>query len=137
MKELIESYKFWDIVTLWAKEILEHEDIVSRLLAEGVVKEGLRLNSVDTRWKRPKGDLELLGYPYVGYRPHAEGALMILKTESLEHLLASVRKAETPSRTELLETFILKEDFHVWLQTKNLSLPHFWFADHPAKATAS
>ena len=30
LSQLVESYKFWDVVTLWAKEKLEHEDIVAK-----------------------------------------------------------------------------------------------------------
>jgi len=28
----VESFKFWDIVTLWAKEELESEEVVARAL---------------------------------------------------------------------------------------------------------
>ena len=43
----IESYKFWDIVTLWAKEQLESEELVTRALAKGVIRDGLKLQSVN------------------------------------------------------------------------------------------
>ena len=63
--QMVESYKFWDVVTLWARERLEHEIVVARALARGVVVDGLRFQSVDPRWV--KQDQSLSGYPYVGY----------------------------------------------------------------------
>jgi len=30
LSQLVESYKFWDVVTHWAKERLEHEETVAR-----------------------------------------------------------------------------------------------------------
>ena len=62
---LVESFKFWDIVTLWARERLEHEVIVARSLARGVIVDGLRFQSVDPQWL--KQDQSLSGYPYVGF----------------------------------------------------------------------
>jgi hypothetical protein len=62
----VESYRFWDIVTQWASESMQHEQIVARALAKGVVRDGLRLQSIDPKWVN-KGTFELLGPPYVGY----------------------------------------------------------------------
>ena len=45
----IESHKFWDVVTLWAKERLEHENLVARALATAVIREGLILHSTDPK----------------------------------------------------------------------------------------
>ncbi|MCZ7563748.1 MAG: hypothetical protein M5U08_08015 [Burkholderiales bacterium] len=47
LTQFVESYRFWDVVTLWARERLEHEDIVAGALARGVVCDGLKLQSVD------------------------------------------------------------------------------------------
>ena len=130
LSQLVETYKFWDVVTLWAKEQLDHEEIVARALAKAVICDGLLLNSVDKRW--PKSDresMELKGYPYVGYCPVKGGEMMVLKVEALEHLLAIVRRAETPSRTVLAREFILQKDFAKWLGEAEQPLPSFWFPD--------
>ncbi len=49
LSQLVESFKFWDVVALWAKEQLDHEEVVARALAKAVICDGLRLNSVDKR----------------------------------------------------------------------------------------
>ena len=130
LSHLVESYKFWDVVTLWAKEQLDHEEIVARALAKAVICDGLPLNSVDKRWPKGARDkIELKGYPYVGYCPVQGGEMMILKVEALEHLLAIVRRAETPSRTVLAEEFILREAFARWSKAADQPLPSFWFPE--------
>jgi hypothetical protein len=53
----VESYKFWDIVTLWAKEQLEAEEVIARALAKAVIRDGLRLQSTDIRWAKGKGSV--------------------------------------------------------------------------------
>ncbi len=124
----VESYKFWDVVTLWARERFEHEEIVARALAKAVICDGLALHSVDPRWLDPKkGQLELHGYPYVGYRPVPDRETMILRAEALEHLLSIVHKAATPSQQALGEEFIAKIDFQRWLARSGEPLPTFWF----------
>src|SRR5712691_10814896 len=91
----VESFKFWDIVTLWAKEELESEEIVARALAKGVVRDGLRLNSTDLRWVKGKAlALALNGQPYVGFCAKPGVELCVLRAEALEHLLAVVREAK-------------------------------------------
>ena len=59
--QLVESYKFWDIVTLWGKELLQHESLVAKPLAACVVCDGLRLQSRDAKCVKA-GD-ELRGEP--------------------------------------------------------------------------
>ena len=56
LSRLVETYKFWEIVTQWAKERLEHEDVVARALSRAVICEGLPLNGVDKRWVPGSGD---------------------------------------------------------------------------------
>lgn len=58
----VESYRLWDVVAQWGRERLEHEHIVARVLAKGVVREGLRVQSVDPRWAQA-GTFELRGAP--------------------------------------------------------------------------
>jgi hypothetical protein len=130
LSQLVESYNFWDVVTLWAKEQLDNEGIVARALASAVICDGLALNSVDKRWlKGDREKIELRGYPYMGYCPVQGGEMMVLRVEALEHLLAIVRRAETPSRDVLAQEFVLQKDFAKWLGDSNHPLPSFWFAE--------
>src|SRR4051794_19021849 len=101
----IESYKFWDIVTLWAKEQLEPEEVVARALAKGVIRDGLRLQSTDSRWIKGKA-VELKGQPFVGFCATPGAEVAVLRAEALEHLLGVVRQAARPSRNLLSEEFI-------------------------------
>ncbi len=125
----VESYKFWDIATLWAKEQLESEEVIARALAKGVIRDSLRLNSTDIRWAKSKGKdaLALDGQPYVGFcgKPGAE--LSVLRAEALEHLLAVVRQAKRPSRKILQDEFVSQQDFREWLKATGQDLPAFWF----------
>jgi hypothetical protein len=123
----IESYKFWDIVTLWAKEQLETEEIVARALAKGVVRDGLRLQSTDIRWTKGKS-MELKGQPFVGFCAIPGAEVTVLRAEALEHLLGVVRQARRPSRSLLREEFITKDDFRHWLRDTGQELPAFWFS---------
>ena len=130
----IESHKFWDIVTLWAKERLEHESLIARALATAVVREGLMLNSTDPKWlKADDGKLELRGTPYVGYDPLGYGEIMILKAETLEHLLGVVRAAREPDKTRLTNEFIFRSDFAKWLVWSGEEWPKFWFPEGKEK----
>jgi hypothetical protein len=127
---MVESYKFWDIVTLWAKERLDHEEIVARALARGIICDGLKCQSIDMRWvKDGKAKMEFRGYPYVGYCAEPGGPMIILRAEALEHLLAIVRKAKTPSKKWLGEEFVFRDDFKAWLNKTEQPLPNFWFGE--------
>ena len=126
----IESHRFWDIVTLWAKERLEHESLVARALATAVVREGLILHSTDPNWlKAQDGRLELRGTPYVGYDPLGSGEIMILRAETLEHLLGVVRSAKEPDQSKLTDEFIFRSDFARWLIWSDEPWPKFWFPE--------
>jgi hypothetical protein len=127
----VESYRFGDVVRLWARERLEHEIIVARALARAVVCDGMRVQSVDARWLEndPGQDrpVEFRGYPYVGYTARPGGALSVLRISALDHLLAIVERGEEPDLTGLFEEFILREDLRGWLLAQQLALPKFWF----------
>lgn len=126
----IESHKFWDIVTLWSKESLQHESLVARALATAVVRDGLILHSTDPKWlKGDDGSFELKGTPYVGYDPTGTGEIMILKTETLEHLLGVVRAAKEPDKSLLSDEFIFRSDFARWLIWSGEDWPRFWFPE--------
>jgi hypothetical protein len=122
--QLVESYKFWDIVTLYARERLEHDIIVARALARGVVVDGLRLQSVDPRWL--DAARSLTGVPLVGYSAKGD-APVLLRAEALEHLLAVVGAALEPEHAALEQEFIKREHFARWLTDLGEPLPVFWF----------
>lgn len=128
LANLVETYRFWDIVTLWARERLEHEDIVARALARGIVRDGLKAQSTDPRWMRGNDQgIEFKGYPYVGFCARPGAAMCVLRAEALEHLLAVVHRAVPPERGKLAEEFIAREDFLAWLEANGLPRPSFWF----------
>ena len=45
--QLVESFRFWDVVALWARERLEHESLIARVLATGIIRDGLRFQSTE------------------------------------------------------------------------------------------
>ncbi len=128
LSQLVESYKFWDIATLWAKEKLEHEDIVASALARGIIRDGLKFQSIDTRWVKGK-ELEFRGEPFVGFVAKPGNSVAVLRADVLEHLLAIVRTAKKPSKKILKDEFILKDDFKNWLKETEQILPSFWFSE--------
>ena len=123
--QLVETYKFWDIAALWASERVENELVIARALARGVITDGLRFQSADARWL--KADRSLTGHPYVGYAADPSSTPVMLRVEVLEHLLAIVRQAATPSREILSVEFVGREDFCNWLKSTGQALPSFWF----------
>lgn len=126
LDHLIETYRFWDVTTRWARERLVHEVIVARVLARGIVCDGLRMESTDPKWLPATGTL--LGYPYVGYTAAAGGRPVILRAEALEHLLAIVHRAAEPERDALHPLFVTKAAFRDWLSRTGELLPAFWFS---------
>ncbi len=137
LSQQVESFKFWDIVAMWARERLEHEEVVARAVATGIVRDGLRCQSLDPKWVNGQlSKLELRGYPCVGYRPNPNREIMILRAQVLEHLLAVVHRAETPLRHVLTDEFVTKTDFASWLSDTGQPFPEFWFSK-PARATGA
>src|SRR6187431_1749984 len=91
----VESYPFWEVAVLWAAERREDLTAVARAMARGVLREGLRVQSVDARWSRP-GTFDLRGAPLVGYVA-LEGVLPIfIRASALGHLRAVVERAVLP-----------------------------------------
>jgi hypothetical protein len=126
LSQQVESYRFWEVVTQWAAEKLQHEHVVARALAKAVLRDGLRLQSVDPRWTNA-GTFELRGAPLVGYVAR-EGSLPIfLRATALNHIRGIVERAATPEPEALYEEFVTKQDFHAWLVRSGLILPAFWF----------
>ncbi|QJW84909.1 hypothetical protein HK414_18980 [Ramlibacter terrae] len=126
LSQHVESYRFWEVVIQWAQERLQHEHVVARALAKAVVRDGLRVQSVDARWLTP-GTFELRGAPLVGYVA-GEGMLPVfIRATALTHLRSIVERAATPQPEALFEEFMAKQDFHVWLTRCGFVLPAFWF----------
>src|SRR4051812_3116313 len=127
LSQQVESYRFWDIVTQWAAEKMQNEQVVARVIAKGVIRDGLRLQSVDPKWTSP-GTFELRGAPLVGFVAR-EGALPVfLRASALKHLRGIVEAAATPDPRALFEEFITKQDFAAWIAHARLEPPRFWIA---------
>jgi hypothetical protein len=122
----VESYRVWEVVTQWARERLEHEHIVARVLAKGVLREGLRVQSVDPRWAN-LGSFELRGSPLVGYVARQGELPIFIRTAALAHLRSVVQRAASPDPDFLRDEFIAKQDFHAWLVRSQILPPSFWF----------
>lgn len=121
----VDSFKFGDIVRHWARERLVHEVLVGRELARGVVREGLRLNSVNPHWTDPA--TEFRGSPLVGFAARPGQLPVILRTVALEHLLAVDRQALDADPALLSDEVVARADFRLWLVKTGRSLPAFWF----------
>lgn len=129
LSQLVESYRFGEVVRLWSRERLESEDVVARVLARAVVCDGLKLQSVDARWvSGASQNVEFRGQPYVGYCATPDAPMCILRATALDHLLAIIHRAETPSLQALSEEFVVRDDFKAWCERTNLPPPVFWFA---------
>ena len=123
----VDSYRFWDVVTLWARETLQHEHVVARALAKGVVRDGLRVQSVDPRWTN-KGTFELRGLPLVGYVARDGQLPIFIRSSALTHLRDITDSAATPDAQTVFEEFVSKQDFLTWLLHTGLKPPAFWFS---------
>ena len=126
LSRLVESYRFWEVTMQWARESLQHEHLVARVLAKGVVREGLRVQSVDPRWANA-GTFELRGAPLVGYVAREGDLPIFIRASALAHLTHIVERAAVPEPQILHEEFITKQDFQAWLMQSNIARPSFWF----------
>ena len=126
LNPFVDSYKFSDIVRLWARERLVHEVIVGRELAHGVVAEGLRIQSIDPKWLKPSEPFRR--HPYVGFSATANAAPIVIRAIALEHLLTVARGAADPVMSLLCEEFVMRDAFKAWLLHTRRVLPMFWFA---------
>lgn len=122
----VESYRFWDIVTQWARETLQHEHVIARAMAKGVVRDGLRVQSVDAKWTN-QGTFELRGLPLVGYVAKDGHLPIFIRSSALKHLRAIVENAAIPDAQVLFEEFVTKQDFLAWLTQVEVNPPSFWF----------
>ena len=122
----VDSFKFGDIIKHWGRERLVHDVLIFRELARGVVREGLRFQSVDPKWEKP--NTEFRGYPLVGYSARQDLPPVMLRAVALEHLLAVARDASEPDPAILHAEFVTKHDFRNWLVHSGKALPAFWYA---------
>lgn len=122
----VESYRFWDVVVQWARERLEHEHVIARVLAKGVMRGGLRVQSVDPRWANV-GTFELRGAPLVGYVAREGDLPIFIRASALAHLTQVVERATVPQPEVLFDDFLTKQDFQAWLAHSKISAPSFWF----------
>jgi len=125
----VESYRFWDVVAQWAREALQHEHIIARAMAKGVIRDGLRVQSVDPKWVS-KGTFELRGLPYVGYVAQDGDIPIFIRSSALRHLTEVVENAVAPNPQLLFEEFVTKRDFGAWLRQAGIDAPLFWFDAH-------
>ena len=121
----IESFRFADIVKHWGRERLVHDVVVARELARGIIREGLRFQSVDPKWT--KSTEPFRGYPLVGYSARQDLPPIIIRAEALEHLLRVEREAIDPDFLTLYPECVTKDDFRKWLVHTGRPLPRFWF----------
>jgi hypothetical protein len=122
----VDSYCFWDLITQWARETLQHEHVVARAMAEGVVCDGLRVQSVDSKWAN-KGTFELRGLPFVDYVAKDGKLPIFIRSSALKHLRDIVEKAATPDPQLVFDEFVTKQDFLTWLTQIGVNPPSFWF----------
>ncbi|TWO72859.1 hypothetical protein FN976_01035 [Caenimonas sedimenti] len=127
LSQHVESYRFWDIVQLWSQEQLAHEYVVARAMARGVLRDGLRVQSVDPRWTNP-GTFELRGAPLVGFVARDGVLPVFIRAAALAHLRQIVERGGQPDPSLLHEEFVTKQDFGAWLAREHLPVPTFWFA---------
>lgn len=130
----VESFKFKDIVRHWGRERLVHEVLVFRELAQGIIREGLKFQSVDPKWT--KATEAFRGYPLVGYSSFQGLPPILIRAEALEHLLAVERDAAEPDLGILHAEYVTKADFRQWLVSTGRAYPAFWFGGHERYAEA-
>ena len=111
------------------RETLKHENVIARALAKGVLRDGLRAQSVDSKWTN-KGIFELRGLPFVGYVAKDGSLPIFIRSSALQHLRDIVEKAATPDPQVLFEEFVTRQDFLAWLTQARLNPPLFWFQAH-------
>ena len=121
----VESFKFADVARIWGRERLEHEVVIGRELARGIIQEGLRFQSISPKWV--KSSETFRGSPLVGFSAHQDLTPVLLRADALEHLLKVTRMAIDPDMSILSDEFVLKDDFRKWLVHTGRALPEFWY----------
>lgn len=122
----VASFRFPEIVRHWARDRLVHELIVARDLARGVVREGLRCQSVDPKWL--KSSESFRGEPLVGYSARPGLPPVLIRERALQHLFAVARESCDLDWTQVHEEFVTRNDFRQWLVHTGRPMPAFWYA---------
>ena len=124
----VEAYAFCELVRLWSTELDEPEAKIGATLAQGVLYEGLVMQSLETQTlDLDLGMLEFRGAPFVGYRASPESPLLVVRSGALRHLVGIARDVSAPSPEQLAEEYINRADFRAWLVITGRALPRFWF----------
>ena len=121
----VPRFRYAELVRHWARERLEHDVLVARELARGVLEQGLRLQSVDPKWT--PASTALRGEPLVGYSAHSTLPPIMIRETALDHLRAIAAEQRDPDYRQLHEEFVTKDDFRKWLVATGRALPAFWF----------
>ncbi len=122
----VESFRFADVIRHWARERLVHEVVIARELAKGIIRDGLRFQSTDPQWLDAEASLR--GEPLVGYSARPRMAPIILRADTLKHLLEVDRDGAEPQPLRLTEECVTRSDFRQWLIHTGRAMPAFWFA---------
>lgn len=104
-----------------------HEVLIARELAEGVLEEELRLQSVNA--KHLKSSESLKRSPYIGYAGRDTKNPVLLKDTAFEHLRIVSTGNIDASLDILRYEFVTKNDFREWLVHTGRTMPAFWYAD--------
>ena len=124
----VEAYAFCELVHLWSAERGESEAQVAAALANGVLYEGLVMQSLEAdTLDLDQGRLEFRGAPFLGYRASPESPLLVIRSLALRHLVGIARDADRPAREFLAQEYVDREDFRAWLVISGRALPQFWF----------
>ncbi|MCP5144740.1 MAG: hypothetical protein H6978_07940 [Gammaproteobacteria bacterium] len=121
----VDSLKFADVVRHWGRERLVHEVLVAQELARGIIRDGLRFQSVDPKWE--KSTTVFRGEPLVGYSARQDLPPVMLRAKVLEHLFAVVDANVEPELGRFTQEFVTRTAFRQWLIHTGRPLPAFWY----------
>ena len=119
------DFKFVDITRHWGRERLVHEILISRELARGIIREGLRFQSADPKWT--KSSESFRGYPLIGYSARQDLPPILIRATALEHLLAVERGVAEVEPLNLKDECVTRHDFKRWLIQTGRPMPAFWY----------
>lgn len=121
----VESFRFADVLRHWARERLVHELVIAKELAVGIIRDGLRFQSIDPQWLPANESLR--GEPLVGYAAKPHMLPVVLRADALQHLLAIERNGVEPDVSRLQDEQVTRSDFRTWLMLTGRAMPAFWF----------
>lgn len=125
---MLDHLKLTDVIALWARERLEHDVLVARRIARGVIHEGLRVQSTGGQ-NSPADIASLCGYPYVGYSARPGDAPIVIRVQALEHLMAVFEERTDMQPRKLNEEFVARDALVQWLVHIGQPIPAFLKAE--------